>query len=502
MIFPAFYETEYSDCAEGRGKRVLTLAADAARFLSYCALLEQQGYEKKEERERFAAYQKGEEGVFLNFYPATGELTVLTEENCRYFDFCDTAEEPTLTPQISQVHLEDFGMSYAVRLSDGRFIILDGGRDFAPDADELYRVLKEGSPHERPVIAAWIMTHPHSDHIYCLFPFMERHGGNVVIEKFLYNFPDETVYRELGEQLAKTERMEEFYTLIRSIGAPVYTPHTGQTYRIGDAKCEILASMDDTVHRSHKINPTSLVIRMKLGGQVILWATDAAFSYARLAERYGDYLKSDILQVPHHGFGVGTAEAQIRCFDLISPRVCLLPVWSYNAYTVFCAHFAGTKHLMTNVGVEEMIVGDETRTLSLPYTPKPYGKAELARLYHEGQAASGAKVWFFTELSTQNAEDFVYTLLNTTHFTATLAIELFFEDKKRAVRHIKVQLPPMGLRTLSVIDPEAVDSEHLFYNPWSLQTRGIPENAPFALRIISDIPVVVTHKRHKDAYHA
>ena len=67
----------------------------------------------------------------------------------------------------------------------------------------------------------------------------------------------------------------------------------------------------------------------------MLWTNDAAFSHAKLPERYGEYLKADILQIPHHGFQSGSAEAEISGYDLIRPRVCLLPVSDYCAYT-FC----------------------------------------------------------------------------------------------------------------------------------------------------------------------
>ena len=81
-------------------------------------------------------------------------------------------------------------------------------------------------------------------------------------------------------------------------GAKVYMPHTGQKYIIGDAVLEILSSIDDTIHVSDDINPTSLFIRMELGGQVILWSADASYSHGFIPERYGNFLKADILQIP------------------------------------------------------------------------------------------------------------------------------------------------------------------------------------------------------------
>lgn len=511
MVIPAFEEQNFTDHTPHDGYRVITVFdATEEAFIAYCKLFEENGYVKKEGRCRYAAFQNNSNAIFLNFYRSVGELRIVMEENCNYFSFADVTTDALVSPQITQVHLEDFGMSYCVRLSDGRFIIFDGGRDFPPDADELYRVLQAGTPHPKPIIAAWIMTHPHSDHVPCIHPFMEQHGDEVIIQKFLYNFPRPADY--VDPEKPKEEKtlyeftdkalVEPFEAVVKDLGVPVYTPHTGQIYRIGDAVCEVLASLDDSVHISNKINPTSLILRMELGGQIILWAADGSFSDVKLVERYGEYLKADILQVPHHGFTSGTDEAQKRGYDIIRPHTCLLPVSDYNAYCVFCAHKQGTKHLMTNVDVQEMITGDTTRTLTLPYTPSPYGAREMERKYREGQASAGAKTWIFAELSTAQPDDFVYTLLNTTHAPAQVTFELFFDSKKKAIRHIKTTIPPMTFRHFSVIDEQEVESETVYYNPWSLATRGIPENEPFVLRIMSDTPIIVSHKEHRDTYHA
>ena len=137
------------------------------------------------------------------------------------------------------------------------------------------------------------------------------------------------------EDVSAFTNIPKMWEQIERSGGKVYMAHTGQRFNIGGASLEILASMDDTIHLSKNINASSLVIRMELCGQIILWATDASFSDAQLPEKFGEYLKSDILQVPHHGLQCGTAEAMMRGYDLIRPKVCLLPISEYNAYTAF-----------------------------------------------------------------------------------------------------------------------------------------------------------------------
>lgn len=511
---PAFGESEFSKNAENNSSTVVVIPqATAENFSAYCDLLTENGFEAKEFRntdhQLYAGYFDGERGVFLNFFESVAELYIVTEENCKYFSYTDTPADSLSAPQITQMSLEDYGLSYVVRLSDGRFIIIDGGRDFDVDRDKLYKHLKVSTPHEKPVIAAWVLTHPHSDHFHLFVGFSESYGDDVIVEKVIYNFPepDDTAHypklvvtdKRFDYDISGTVWIPKMRECIEKLGATVYTAHTGQIYRIGDAVCEILACMDDTIHLSDNINATSVIFRMELAGQTVLWSADGAYSIAKLPEKYGEYLKSDILQVPHHGFQSGSWEAEVEGYKLIKPRVCLLPVSDYNAYIAFSAHMGGTHFLMTSAGIEEMITGG-THTIILPYTPPESAKAELERKYFAGQDACGARTWIFTELNTSKPEDFEFMFLNGTHKKAVVWIELFFEDSSRKIRNIKAEVPPTAMKRLSIVVD--VDDDAVYFDYLSLKKQGIPENVPFAARFICDVPIVVSHKIHKATYYS
>ena len=94
-------------------------------FEMVAALLKDNSYCKRKEsyfgaNHRFEAYESNGEGVFVNYYKNNNVLTVVTEKDCKFFEFSDSLGSIRVKPQITQVHLEDFGMSYAIRLSDGR----------------------------------------------------------------------------------------------------------------------------------------------------------------------------------------------------------------------------------------------------------------------------------------------------------------------------------------------------------------------------------------------
>ena len=514
LKLPSFGEENYTLHQANARCRVCRIPeVEASVFDAYVEAAMQEGFVKREGRKSalqlYAALQNEGQGLFLTYFSQTRELFLALEEECHYFEYEDPILPPRVTPQITQVMLEDFGMSYVIRLSDGRFIVIDGGHDFEPHRDSLLQTLLDASPDEKPVIAAWILSHPHSDHFHCMIGFMDAYAERVKVEKFMLLFPEADDFAHYPKLATMDARIGDtsgvtniplMWKQIQKSGAAVYTPHTGQRYLIGDATCEILACMEDTLHCSQNINASSLVIRMELGGQVILWATDASFEWARLPERYGAYLKADILQVPHHGFQSGNPKSEIKGYDLIAPRVCFLPVSDYNAYTVFCTYRPSANYLMQMDCVEEIITGTPQRTVNLPYQPPASAKRELEKKYREGRANGGAHTWIFSGLSTACQEDLCFSVLNMANRVATVWIELFFEDRERNLRFIKAEIPAERLRRLNIVG-EDVDGDALYFNWMSLKERGLPEDAPFAARFMSDIPVVISHPKHQASYY-
>ncbi len=517
---PAFGETEYIDIQENKAARVILIPGTAtARFGDYRALLEREGFAQKElfsaEHRSFAAYEKDGWGVFLNYFANTIELQIVVEENSAYFSCADTCGPVCTTPQLTQVKMRDYGLSYVVRLSDGRLLVIDGGNTFEEEPAALFARLKKDSPFEKPVIAGWIMTHPHSDHINCFFPFMEKYGAEVTVERFFFNFPEaddlehypklDTISsgfaRWLDRDAKNIEVIRLFLAKVEEMGVPVYTPHTGQDYRLADARIRFLATMDDTIHCSDNINAASLMFVLELGGQKIFFGGDGSFSDSRLPERYGKELRVDILQVPHHGFGCGTAEGQIQGYRLMAPRVCLLPVSKKEAYTSFTTYREGTNYLMTRMDIEEMITGEEERTLSLPYSPEPDGAFQLAQRYLEGRDNCGARTWVFMDLNTGRREDFIFSVLNTTFINAELDVEIFIENMQKKIICIKNKGLRRGVFRLNcLLNPE--EDQSAFDRPDFLENLGIPENVGFSVRFISDKPVVISHRDHTPAYRS
>ena len=129
LVLPAFGENVISDIKTNETARAVIIGdVDADIFERYRKYFIDNGFFEKENRKLadnlFASFYADGVGVFMTYYVNIGELNIITEEECKYFDYTDTVREKSVTPQITQVHLEDFGLSEVVRLSDGRFIVL------------------------------------------------------------------------------------------------------------------------------------------------------------------------------------------------------------------------------------------------------------------------------------------------------------------------------------------------------------------------------------------
>ena len=511
-FIPHFGETNFTDIYTNNNNRVFAISDSTfENYENYCKLFEEKGFVKREYRSHgsfhFTAFEGENTGIFAIFYGNIKEINITIENESKYFTYSDILGDKKVSSQITQVKLEDYGMSYVIRLSDGRFIVIDGGRNYEPHVDNLFKCLKESSQDEKPVIASWILTHPDSDHYHCFIAFCEKYEGEFILQKAMFNFPEPDAYH-LYHDLAKvgywgcdTERLPHMYEVLKKTGAEVYTPHTGQIYEIGNASFEFLNCIGDVVHHTYwkNKNELCLVTRMEIEGQTVLWMADSSCKYSRLYEKYGSYLKADILQITHHGFGSLGDNEEIACYNAINPSVCFLPAADYKCYHRMSAYRKSTNHIITKMDVDEILTGGDGETITLPYKAPSTAKEEYKQKYARGVMDNGAHCWYFTGLNTADKDDFTFSFLNAINQPANVEINIYFKDSKD-IERIKATVP-YSLNEFSIIDKEKVDGDWLFHNPNSLSKIEIPENTEFAVRFISDIPLVIFHKDHKDTYH-
>lgn len=318
--------------------RIQNTTEDECR--EYARLLEKEGFKLHAKKEisagsryaynvnLFYCYYNDEVCVFV-FWDASIHTVFITVEALQALPRIqdDTPEPCVVAPTFTQMRLGIRGMSYVARLSDGRFIIVDGGAYNAEDCLRLYDFLKENSPYEKPTVALWVFTHSHSDHIGLATRFIVDYKDKVDVQAFAYQFPDcdkISVSMESVEKMRKD--IDDLEQNIQSSypNASVYTLHTGQSYYFNGAEIEILWTVDDTYPSNYtSFNDLSIALRMKFkkGKSVLLLGDCMHEACRRMAHTYGDYLKSDILQVTHHGLIGGDKEL----YELIDPEICF---WS------------------------------------------------------------------------------------------------------------------------------------------------------------------------------
>lgn len=224
------------------------------------------------------------------------------------------------------------GLSFVFTLSDGSYLIYDGGH--AVDAGTLYSFLSANNRRAdgKIVIAAWVLTHSHSDHYGGFRRFASDYGKEVSLESVIvspvsmYRWQDSADDSYLAEGLAADIR--RFSGTRR-----VVSPHMGQRLAVGNATVEILLTSEDVApYRLEYGNEGCMVTRVTLDGNSVLMMGDCENSpSSKLMDFRGEYLHSDILQVPHHGNSGGSE----KLYRLVNPTVAIFPTSavSYEKYT-------------------------------------------------------------------------------------------------------------------------------------------------------------------------
>ena len=232
------------------------------------------------------------------------------------------------------------GLSVVIRLTDGRFIVVDGGHSNASVAKEVGETLYEHSAEYRkagevPVVAAWIVTHAHSDHYGALINHYAS-MGKIKVERFLVNFLSEAERQKSMNSTTYGKNWSndgagytKMPTVAKYFGAEIHQVHVGQVYYLADLKMEILYTIESFAPKTcNALNTTSTVMRMEFDGKTDYLSTGDATGYGMeiCADMYGDYIQSDIVQVCHHGYSTwGDDAGMIEAYKVVNAPTVLWP---------------------------------------------------------------------------------------------------------------------------------------------------------------------------------
>ena len=326
--------------------------------------------------------------LYVSHLGLTNTVRVYAEQagNSTYPTVSEPTEGGRETPTMWQLKSDYLGSghtggsSFVFRLSDGSYIVEDGGYETDAEADQLYQTLMKYTPAgEKPVVRLWIITHLHSDHYGCLRNFSQRYADKIEVEAFGYNYTkNERNAGSIGGLISSVDKAMKSWP-----DAVHYNKlHSGMSLGFADAKVTVICSQEDIYPTwAHDPNDTSLTVRVDIGGQRVMLLADSCSSESTtMSETIPvSELKSDMVQIAHHGF-----EGCLKdLYEKIDARVGLwtMAIYAWKMDTgaeVFKnwmtqtpgGSFAYPNYwLITESSIEQFLVdGAGTVELQLPYT--------------------------------------------------------------------------------------------------------------------------------------
>lgn len=197
--------------------------------------------------------------------------------------------------------------------------------------------------------------------------FAANYSSQVVLEMFISNAVAESESTQSGNPDYYMDN--KFPKDIAKFGnaVKIVKPHTGQKFYIRNAEFEVLYTHEDLYPTTMtKFNDSTTVMRMTAAGQTFMWLGDVETAGSDvMSAMYGNYIKSDFVQVSHHGENGGT----IQLYNFIKPDVAIWPT-EIDRYIKVIVKVPASKLVAKNLGVKEQIIsGYGTRTIQLPYVP-------------------------------------------------------------------------------------------------------------------------------------
>jgi len=244
------------------------------------------------------------------------------------------------------------GMTYLIRLRDGRFIVIDGGFEVRPDEflhtmGVLHPKADKDAPYE---IAAWIFTHPHDDHLTLFYRFHENREAfdKLHISRIIYNTACDAVLAKKCEgALPDARKLRELTSVLCEKGTLFFKPHTGMSFDIGELHFKVFFTQNEwTASDMIYLNDASTVFSISRdGGRSIMILGDIMeFAGAWMMNMYEpSALRCDAVQVAHHS----VRGPDIEIYKAISPKLCL---WTMQSV---CYELYGTK-MVRNMHLREL----------------------------------------------------------------------------------------------------------------------------------------------------
>ena len=236
------------------------------------------------------------------------------------------------------------GMFYTVETEDGGLIVIDSGN--AGNAAYVVEVIEAKGQH----MDAWILTHPHPDHVGAFneaWKLLEDDVDRVYTIEMDY-----AAYQAKAQEWDGFEVYEQFLELMDGSDKLIYV-HTGDSFEICGLSCEVLSAYDASVDQITRdlCNDGSMMFKLTNHEESMLFCSDVGIGMSdRIMAQYGDKLKCDYIQMGHHGNGGLSADF----YRLTQPKGAFFdaPEWLMNPAEGASYTTPQNRQLMEEMGAE------------------------------------------------------------------------------------------------------------------------------------------------------
>lgn len=211
-------------------------------------------------------------------------------------------------------------MGYIIRTKNDKTIIIDGGT-----IDDTANLMKYIGKYNNKV-DYWFITHAHDDHVGA---FTEIANNTDVQIDNIYISLNEYEWYEQNEP-SRAEFSKKVIDTVNSEKRKenVHIPQINEKIQIDGIEVEILGIRNPEITENPG-NEQSMVIKFDTGKQSLLILGDTGEkSSEKLLKTQKEKLRSDIVQMAHHGQAGATKEL----YEVVQPKICLWPTpeWLWN----------------------------------------------------------------------------------------------------------------------------------------------------------------------------
>ncbi len=213
------------------------------------------------------------------------------------------------------------GMGYVFTTEQKHLIVIDGGH--SEDAEDLITLLTEQAGNKTATVDLWILTHPHLDHYGALREIAARDDlrAQVQVKKMAYYFPVE--FRDRNGKAPCVKANDHMTAVCEALKAETHVPASGKRIIVDSLILDFLFVPYDCSALNNP-NSLSLIFAVQGGHKRVMMTGDACpVTMQYCVEHYGENLKCDILQLPHHGL-CDTGNADF--YRLVGAEILLVPI--------------------------------------------------------------------------------------------------------------------------------------------------------------------------------